>query len=268
VLIKLQNCTPKEAMFEETIARVRATGELWFRAPMWIISALALALLHGLAPAETQWQLMAWYSIILILSTSLSNTPLTFFTGQGAGVVQTLEYLFRGTPLPDPEKPNADAEERRRSEVGFWTLMPSAFVTWVFAKSINNSALYGTRWGLMGGVVYAGWYLSFPSAAAFGDARRARAPTAALDAARVRVRLATEGAGCLAPRRRRPACRRARGRRRARKAHPAMRPGPLPCAPARAAPLQATGSARARGTARCRPRSTRATAARRPSSSA
>ncbi|KAG8469114.1 hypothetical protein KFE25_007632 [Diacronema lutheri] len=156
------------------VDRVRETGELWFRAPMWIAFIVGIALLHALAPGETNWQLMAWYSAILILGTTVANSPLTFFTGQGATLLQSLDYLVRGTPTPRPELPDATAEDRRRSEVGFWTLMPSAFITWIFAKSINNSALYGTRWGMLGGVVYAGWYMSFPAAAIFGYFLRTR----------------------------------------------------------------------------------------------
>ncbi|KAJ1624793.1 hypothetical protein T492DRAFT_881215, partial [Pavlovales sp. CCMP2436] len=161
-------------MLDDIAARARGTGELWFRIPMWSAFVLGLIVLHAAAPGETAWMTMVWYAAALILSTSLSNTPLSFFTGQGAGLFMTLDYLFRGTPLPHPEQPDASAEERRRGEVGFWTLMPSAFITWIFAKSINNSALYGTRWGVMGGVVYAGWYMSFPAAALFGYWMRTR----------------------------------------------------------------------------------------------
>jgi hypothetical protein len=117
-------------MAEGTIfSRMRSTGELWFRIPLWVSFAIGIILLHALAPEETQWQILVWYSAALILSTALSNTPLTFFTGQGAGLFQTIDYLARGTELPHPEKPDVNAEERRRSEVGFWTLMPSAFIT-------------------------------------------------------------------------------------------------------------------------------------------
>lgn len=199
-------------MGETILDRARATGELWFRVPMWLVFLVGVVLIHALAPGETQWHLMFYYSAVLILSTALSNSPLTFFTGQGATLTQTLNYLARGTPLPRPEMPDATVEERRRAEVGFWTLMPSAFITCapharalciariapppsprtpfsrsmshtslccvrcagIFAKSINNSALYGTRWGVMGGVVYAGWYASFPAAAVFGYVLRTR----------------------------------------------------------------------------------------------
>lgn len=156
------------------VERLVATGELWFRIPLWASFGLGLILLHALAPGEVQWQLMVWYSALLVLSTAISKSPLTFFTGQGTSLGQTLDYLLRGTPPPEPERAGATAEERRRAEVGFWTLMPSAFITWIFAKSINNSGLYGTRWGMRGGIVYAGWYLSFPATALFAYVLRTR----------------------------------------------------------------------------------------------
>jgi Na+/proline symporter len=57
---------------------------------------------------------------------------------------------------------------------GFWTLMPSAFITWIFAKSIHNSALLGGRYGMVGGVAYASWYVSFVSAAIVGYVLRTK----------------------------------------------------------------------------------------------
>ena len=118
-----------EISLRATWQRAVRSGELPWRVPLWVSFIVGLGLLHGLAPAETQWQLMAWYAAFLILSTSISNTPLKFFAGQGAGIFQTFLYYARGTPLPEPDKPDASAEERRRAEVGFWTLMPSAFIT-------------------------------------------------------------------------------------------------------------------------------------------
>lgn len=49
--------------------------------------------------------------------------------------------------------------------IGFWTLMPSAFITWIFAKSIRNSSVLGGRFGMAGGFAYTSWYLSFFSTA-------------------------------------------------------------------------------------------------------
>lgn len=43
-------------------------------------------------------------------------------------------------------------------------LTGSVLVTWIFAKSITNAANLGERFGVLGGLAYAAWYLSIPSA--------------------------------------------------------------------------------------------------------
>ena len=43
-------------------------------------------------------------------------------------------------------------------------LTASVLVTWIFAKSITNAANLGERYGLVGGLAYASWYLSVPAA--------------------------------------------------------------------------------------------------------
>ena len=50
----------------------------------------------------------------------------------------------------------------------------AAFITWIFAKSINNAAVWGGKFGILGGVAYAGWYTSFFSAAFVGYLLRTR----------------------------------------------------------------------------------------------
>src|SRR5260370_32684350 len=43
-------------------------------------------------------------------------------------------------------------------------LTGSVLVTWIFAKSITNAANLGEKYGLVGGLAYAAWYLSIPAA--------------------------------------------------------------------------------------------------------
>lgn len=45
--------------------------------------------------------------------------------------------------------------------VGFWSLASSALITWIFAKSITNAADLGQAFGIVGGIAYATYYLSF-----------------------------------------------------------------------------------------------------------
>ena len=52
--------------------------------------------------------------------------------------------------------------------------MPSAFITWIFAKSIHNSAVLAGMYGPLGGFAYAAWYVSFWSAAFVGYMLRTR----------------------------------------------------------------------------------------------
>ena len=44
---------------------------------------------------------------------------------------------------------------------GFWLLVASAAITWVFAKSISNAANLSNASGLWGGIGYTVYYLSF-----------------------------------------------------------------------------------------------------------
>lgn len=44
---------------------------------------------------------------------------------------------------------------------GFWLLLSSLVISWLFAKSLTNAANLGLAFGLVGGVAYAAYYLSF-----------------------------------------------------------------------------------------------------------
>ncbi|MEM8583330.1 MAG: sodium:solute symporter [Bacteroidota bacterium] len=44
---------------------------------------------------------------------------------------------------------------------GTWALMGSLVISWLFAKSITNAANLGYSYGIVGGVAYAAYYLSF-----------------------------------------------------------------------------------------------------------
>lgn len=47
---------------------------------------------------------------------------------------------------------------------GFWLLTTSLVISWLFAKSITNAANLGLAFGMVGGVAYAAYYLSFLAA--------------------------------------------------------------------------------------------------------
>lgn len=130
------------------------------------------------APCE-RWYMIYWYSVLLIVTTGLSLSPREFFLGEGTGMRDSFNYYFRGREVPKADdQPLRENDERsyggRKLRVGFWTLMPSAFISWIFAKSIHNASVLGGQYGLLGGVAYAGWYTSFFSAALVGYVLRTR----------------------------------------------------------------------------------------------
>lgn len=125
-----------------------------------------------------RWHMLVWYSLILIITTTISVTPQEFFLGEGVGLKHICAWYFRKTEYPEASSAVQGDGERsyggRKLEVGFWTLMPSAFITWIFAKSIHNASVLGGRYGMMGGLGYASWYISFLSAAVLGYVLRTR----------------------------------------------------------------------------------------------
>ena len=100
-----------------------------------------------------EWHQIYWYSVVLILTAQMSDTVREFFIGEGPGLWDHVQYFLLGRAYGSDDP----AEKITRDQVGFWTLMPSAFITWIFAKSINNAAVWGGMFGLWGGVAYAGW---------------------------------------------------------------------------------------------------------------
>ena len=116
-----------------------------------------------------RWHMLFWYSAALIFFTSYSQMPQEFFLGEGVGLRDYFNFYIRGVKLPTFIFSKEGRSYGGRSlSVGFWTLMPSAFITWIFAKSIHNSALLGGRYGMAGGVAYSAWYISFLAAATVG----------------------------------------------------------------------------------------------------
>mmetsp|Transcript_16252 Transcript_16252/g.42978 ORF Transcript_16252/g.42978 Transcript_16252/m.42978 type:complete len:710 (+) Transcript_16252:92-2221(+) len=113
------------------------------------------------------WRLIFWYGLVLILTSNLSSTPFEFYLGEGVTFVQNFKFYFKSVALPTKEELESvvsNGELKQEGAVGFWTLMPSVFITWIFAKSIFNSANLGGMYGMWGGLAYASWYISFMTA--------------------------------------------------------------------------------------------------------
>ncbi len=79
-----------------------------------------------------QWGLIFGSSLIFFLLSPLARTRSQFF--------------------------KASTTQRKPS---LWVLTGSLVISWVFAKSITNAANLGLSYGLVGGVAYAAYYLSF-----------------------------------------------------------------------------------------------------------
>lgn len=79
-----------------------------------------------------QWLLIIASSLILLVVTPWARTAESFFKGQ--------------------------AQEKMPSVV---VLTSSLVISWLFAKSITNAANLGLAFGLLGGIAYAAYYLSF-----------------------------------------------------------------------------------------------------------
>jgi Na+/proline symporter len=79
------------------------------------------------------WLVLASYCVIVLRLTPQSVTPVQFFGGGDA----------------------------RGAAPGLWLLVASAAITWIFAKSIANAADLAGAFGIIGGIGYAIYYLSF-----------------------------------------------------------------------------------------------------------
>jgi len=79
------------------------------------------------------WFVLGTYGVIVLRMTPVSVTPIQFFTGRAAS----------------------------GAEPGLWLLVASAAITWIFAKSIANAANLAGAFGIVGGIGYALYYLSF-----------------------------------------------------------------------------------------------------------
>ncbi|MEL6924763.1 MAG: sodium:solute symporter, partial [Bacteroidota bacterium] len=79
-----------------------------------------------------QWILVIGSSVLLFLIAPWAKTSNDFFRGS-----------------------------KNEQAPGFWMLTSSLVISWLFAKSITNAANLGLAFGLVGGVAYATYYLSF-----------------------------------------------------------------------------------------------------------
>ncbi|WP_047246840.1 sodium:solute symporter family transporter [Maribacter thermophilus] len=75
-------------------------------------------------------------------------------------IITSSLVLFLLSPFAKDTNQFFKAVQRKKSPNAFM-LMGSLVISWIFAKSITNAANLGLDFGIVGGVAYAGYYLSF-----------------------------------------------------------------------------------------------------------
>lgn len=92
------------------------------------------------------------------------STTLTWALLAGYGF-----FIYRVVQATTPEKVTASeffqGESAQGKSPSLWLLVASAAITWIFAKSIDNAASLANSFGVLGGIGYSIYYLSFVTAA-------------------------------------------------------------------------------------------------------
>ncbi len=104
-----------------------------------LAAGLAVEVVLIACGVNLQWHWLVLYASLLIPLSPVATSGVTFFKG--------------------------NLSEQDRSAQGFALLTASSFISWIFAKSVQNASTLGAKFGIMGGLAYAAWYTSFASAA-------------------------------------------------------------------------------------------------------
>ena len=75
-------------------------------------------------------------------------------------IIVTSVLFFWFSPLAKTTNQFFQATQNKR-QPSAWMLTGSLIISWIFAKSITNAANLGASFGIVGGVAYAAYYLSF-----------------------------------------------------------------------------------------------------------
>jgi hypothetical protein len=183
VVLKKLNPEGKGPTVEDSLpGKLLKTPQFFYRAIFLVLACvIGYFQIHDTCDAAgdggrhcDNWHLIYWYSLLFVVTANISNRPYEFYLGEGVSLTDLLRFYLRSEPLPTAEDLeqrvrdkylSESADEGTNAGIGFWTLMPSAFITWIFAKSVRNSAVLGARFGVLGGLAYDSWYLSFFSSA-------------------------------------------------------------------------------------------------------
>lgn len=156
--------------------RLAKSKGCWYRGAFFVVCAAwgmpnFLASCKGCGVGEPDFcgnGLVLWtYGVVFIGISSVATRPREFYLGEGRSLREVLDFYLRGKEPPNLNQPAAAAAEtisagsREQRPLAFRTLTPSVFVSWVFATSIRNAAVLGGEYGMLGGLAYASWYVSF-----------------------------------------------------------------------------------------------------------
>ena len=163
---------------DSLLGKIRKSKQFWMRSAFIaiaaIIGSLRIESTCGRDDATNycdNWHLMFWYGVFLIASANVSYVPFEFYLGEGGSFTDTAKFFLLNQQPPTPQEEelasrkrwveNDNENDASTGNVKFRTLMPSVFISWIFAKSIRNSAWLGGRYGALGGLAYTSWYISF-----------------------------------------------------------------------------------------------------------
>ncbi len=93
-------------------------------------------------------------------SDGLSLLPINLQWTQWALIIGSSLLLFFLSPLATTTTQFFKASKKSKRPNAF-ILTGSLIISWIFAKSITNAANLGLDYGIVGGIAYAGYYLSF-----------------------------------------------------------------------------------------------------------
>ena len=85
--------------------------------------------------AQREWHLLTGYGFVCIMLAVGDGTPRAYF------------------------RPVDESNVGGQKCYAFWLITMTSFVSWVMAKSIQNSAKLGAKYGLTGGLAYAAWFV-------------------------------------------------------------------------------------------------------------
>jgi len=99
-----------------------------------LLAALAIFYVENNS-AQREWHLLTGYAWVCLMLAYGDGTPREYFR-----------------PI---DETNTDG----RKFYAFWLIAMTSFVSWVMAKSIQNSSKLGARYGMLGGLAYAAWFV-------------------------------------------------------------------------------------------------------------